>query len=89
MRLIIWVVDAVKPVEDLLEIKMKLAVSELKWFELRKRIIRWQKKRDDDQLARVERAEEHSISILQKRYGYTREQATAELHKHYANARLD
>ena len=89
MRLIISVVDAVKPVEDLLEIKMKLAVSELKWFELRKRIIRWQKKRDDDQLARVERAEEHSISILQKRYGYTREQATAELHKHYANARLD
>ena len=68
---------------------MRIAVTELKWFQFRERIIRWQKKRDDEQLARVDRAEEHSISILQKRYGYTREQATAELHKHYANARLD
>jgi len=68
---------------------MKIAVAELEWFEFRKRIIRWQKKRDDDQLARVERAQEHSISILQKRYGYTGEQAASELHKHYANARLD
>jgi hypothetical protein len=68
---------------------MRIAVTELKWFQFRKRIIRWQKKRDDDQLASVERAQEHSISILQKRYGYTREQATSELHKHYANARLD
>jgi hypothetical protein len=68
---------------------MKIAAPRLKWFEFRKRILHWQKERDDDQLARVERAQEHSISILQKRYGYTREQAISELHKHYANARLD
>ena len=68
---------------------MRIAVTELKWFQFRERIIRWQKKRDDEQLARVDRAEEHSISILQKRYGYSREQAKSELHKHYANARLD
>lgn len=68
---------------------MKIAMPELKWFQFRERIIDWQKKRRQDQLALVERAEEHSIRILQTRYGYTREQAAAELHKHYSKARLD
>ena len=67
---------------------MKIAVAELKWFQFRQRIIEWQKKRNEDQLARVERAEERSVRILQKRYGYTREQATSELRKHYSKARL-
>ncbi len=67
---------------------MKIAVAELKWFQFRERMIDWQKKRDDRQLARVERAEERSVRILQKRYGYTKEQATSELRKHYSKARL-
>jgi hypothetical protein len=35
-----------------------------------------------------ERAQERSISILQKRFGYTREKAKSELSKHYSKARL-
>ena len=68
---------------------MKNAAAELKWFQFRQRIINWRKKRDEDQLARLEHAEERSVRILQKRYGYTREQARSELRKHYSKARLD
>ena len=67
---------------------MKIAVAELKWFQFRERMIDWRKRRDERQLARIERAEERSVRILQKRYGYTKEQATAELRKHYSKARL-
>ncbi len=67
---------------------MKIAVPELKWFQFRERMIDWRKRRDERQLARIERAEERSVRILQKRYGYTKEQATAELRKHYSKARL-
>ena len=68
---------------------MKIVAAEVQWFQFRQRIIEWQKKRNEDQLAKVERAEERSVRILQKRYGYTREQATSELRKHYSKARLD
>jgi hypothetical protein len=71
-----------------MEIKMEIAVAELKWFQFRQRIIGWRKKRREDQLATLERAEERSIKILQKRYGYTKEQARIELRKHYSNAWL-
>ena len=67
---------------------MKTTTAELKWFQFNQRIINWRKKRHEDERATLERAEEHSISILQKRYGYTREQATIELHKHYSKAWL-
>lgn len=67
---------------------MKIAVAELKWFQFRERMLDWRKKRHEDQLVRIERAEERSVRILQKRYGYTKEQATSELRKHYSKARL-
>ena len=67
---------------------MKIVVAELKWFQFRERMTAWQKKRDEHRLAMIERAEERSVRILQKRYGYTREQATSELRKHYSKARL-
>jgi hypothetical protein len=56
--------------------------------EIRQKIINWQEKRRDDQLMKFDRVHERSISILQKRYGYTREQATSELIKHYSKAWL-
>jgi hypothetical protein len=68
---------------------MKTAITDLKWFQFNQRIMNWRKKRHEDQLATLERAEERSIGILQKRYGYTREQATIELRKHYSKARLE
>ena len=56
--------------------------------DIRQKIMNWQEKRRDDQLMKFNRVHERSISILQKRYGYTREKATSELIKHYSKARL-
>lgn len=67
---------------------MKTTTTELKWFQFHQRIIDWRIKRQEDQLATHNRAEERSISILQKRYGYTKEQATTELRKQYSKAWL-
>ena len=68
---------------------MKTAVPELKWFQFRERMIDWQKKHAEDQPVTVDPGEERSIIILQKRYGFTREQAIYQLRKYYSRARLD
>lgn len=68
---------------------MKTAVPELKWFQFRKRILDWQKKYAEEQALVVAPNEERSISILQKRYGFSREQAIYQLRKYYPNARLE
>jgi hypothetical protein len=56
--------------------------------EIRQKLVEWQEKRRDDQLIKFNRVHERSISILQKRYGYSREKATSELIKHYSKAWL-
>lgn len=71
------------------EINMKTAVPELKWFQFRERMIDWQRKHAEDQLVTVDPGEERSISILRKRYGFTREQAIYQLRKYYSRARLE
>jgi uncharacterized protein YjbJ (UPF0337 family) len=53
-----------------------------------KKIRIWWKKRSDDRLIKANNKREHSIGILQKRYGYTKEKATSELDEHYPKARL-
>ena len=68
---------------------MKFAVLESKWNKVRQRIMEPWNERRNDQIASAQSAQEHSISILQKRYGYTREQAISEFNKHYSKARLD
>lgn len=55
---------------------------------IRQTIINWQEKRQNDQIIKFNTVHERSISILQKRYGYTREQATSQLIKHYSKAWL-
>ena len=67
---------------------MKISVLELKWSEFRQKFIKRLNKRRDDELAGLDRSRERSIRILQKRYGYTWEQAKSELRKHYSKARL-
>ena len=67
---------------------MKIAGMESKWDEFRQKIFKRLNQRRKDRLASVDRAQERSISILQKRYGYTREKAKSELIKHYSKARL-
>ena len=68
---------------------MKAITAELKWFQFRKKTIKWQKKHAEDQAVTVDPGEEKSISILQKRYGFTREQAIYQLRKYYSKARLE
>jgi hypothetical protein len=68
--------------------KMKTRTTTLKWFQFYQRIVNWRLKRNEDELAILERAKERSIGILQKRYGYTKEEATIELRKHYSKAWL-
>ena len=68
---------------------MKTVVAEFKWFQFRERIIAWQKKLAEDQLVTVDPGEERSVVILQKRYGFTREQAIYQLRKYYSKTRFD
>jgi uncharacterized protein YjbJ (UPF0337 family) len=63
-------------------------VVEEKWKIFPGKIRKWWKKRSDNQLTKAKRKREHYIGILQKRYGYTKEEATSELDRHYSKARL-
>jgi len=67
---------------------MTSAVNKLKRDEFYRNVFHWWNKRRNDRLTKVDRAHERSISILQKRYGYTREEATSQLNKHYSKAWL-
>jgi hypothetical protein len=68
--------------------KMKTTVIESNWDEFRRKVFSWWQKRRNDQLIKANNMHERSIRILQNRYGYTKEQAAAELDKHYSKARL-
>jgi hypothetical protein len=67
---------------------MSNAVIELKGHGFLRKFLIWQKKRYSDQATKVNSVREHSISRLQQRYGYTREQAIYQLDKHYPSAWL-
>ncbi|HET6598108.1 MAG TPA: hypothetical protein VFG81_20990 [Anaerolineales bacterium] len=67
---------------------MKNTVIESKWGEFRRNVVNWFNYRRDDQLTKVNNVRERSLSILQKRYGYTREEAISQLEKHYSRAWL-
>jgi uncharacterized protein YjbJ (UPF0337 family) len=63
-------------------------VFETNWDKFRGKVFnRWNKGRKD-RFDKVNSARERSISILQRRYGYTREQATYQLDTHYSGAWL-
>lgn len=49
---------------------------------------KWRKKRKENQITKANSKREHSIGILRKRYGYTKEKAATELDEHYPKARL-
>jgi hypothetical protein len=63
-------------------------VLEIRWYEFRRNVLNWRKKRRNDQLIKVKSVRERSISLLQQRYGYTRENAIYQLDKHYSRAWL-
>ena len=63
-------------------------VFETKQDEFRWKVFNWWNKRRSDQFIKVNGVRERSIGILQKRYGYTREEATYQLDEHYSKAWL-
>jgi len=67
---------------------MKNDEIESKWKKLPDKVRRWWKKRGEDQRTIANEKREKSIGILQKRYGYTKEKATAELDEYYPKAKL-
>ena len=67
---------------------MIIAVVKSVWVEFRQKITNRQREHSSIQLDKADRAQEKSISILQNRYGYTKEQAKSELSKHYSKALL-
>ena len=67
---------------------MIIALIAATWDEFRQNIRNRRDKRSNDKFNKLNGPQKQSITILQKRYGYTREQAKSELHKHYSKARL-
>ena len=61
---------------------------ETKWDEFRRKVFGWGHKPRSNQSIKVNNVRERSIGILQKRYGYTREEAIYQLDNHYAKAWL-
>lgn len=64
------------------------AVIELKWGEIRQNVLTWWNQRRSNRLIKVDSTRERSISILQNRYGYTREEAMYQFDKYYSKAWL-
>jgi uncharacterized protein YjbJ (UPF0337 family) len=67
---------------------MKIAAIQSKWDGFRRNVLNGWNKRRNDQLMKANGVQERSISILQKRYGYTKEEAASQLNKHYSRAWL-
>ena len=67
---------------------MTIAGIKLKWDGFPWKFLNWRNKRRHAHLMTVNSVRERSISILQKRYGYNREQATYQLDKYYSKAWL-
>jgi hypothetical protein len=67
---------------------MIIADIQLRWIEFLQYILNRRSKRRGSQFTRVNLVRERSISLLQIRYGYTKEKATSELNKYYSKARL-
>ena len=68
---------------------MKNTGIESKWGGFRQNILNWWNHRRSGQLIQGNSVRERSLSLLQKRYGYTREEAVSALDKHYPQARLE
>jgi len=57
------------------------------WKAIGGKIRDWRDQRNNYRVEKINREREQFIETLQKRYGYTKEKATSELHKHYSKVR--
>jgi ribosomal protein S19E (S16A) len=65
------------------------AIRKVKWTAISGKVFKWWHKRGDTLLIKISTKRDQSIEILQKRYGYSKEQAASEFKKHYSTARLN
>jgi uncharacterized protein YjbJ (UPF0337 family) len=67
---------------------MNQDIFEGKWKEMRGQVKEWWGKLTDDDLEQVEGKADQLIGALQKRYGYTKEQAEKELNERLEAAKV-
>ena len=67
---------------------MNKDLSRNTWDTVRWKVLKWINKQRNVQFFKVNSLRERSIGTLQRRYGYTREQAIYQLDKHYPRAWL-
>lgn len=63
-------------------------VFETNWAKFRGKVFNWRNKHRNGRSDKGNIVRERSISILQRRYGYTREQAIYQLDNHYSGTWL-
>ena len=63
---------------------MNRDILEGKWKEIKGDLKSWWGKLTDDDITQVEGSKDKLIGILQKRYGYSKEQAMAEIDRRIA-----
>lgn len=60
-----------------------------RWKEVVGKILNWQDQPNPYRLKMINREREQFVETLQKRYGYTKEEATSELNTHYSKVIRD
>jgi uncharacterized protein YjbJ (UPF0337 family) len=69
--------------------KMNQDIFEGKWKEMRGQVKEWWGELTNDDLDRAEGKADQLIGLLQKRYGYSKEQAQEEFNRRLESAKLD
>ena len=57
----------------------------VKWKEFSGMIQKWQERRRESKLKKLEIKNALFIKLLQKRYGFSKDKATLEMNKHYSD----
>ena len=63
-------------------------IFEGKWKEMRGQVKEWWGKLTDDDLEKVDGNADQLISLLQQKYGYTKEQAEEEVNRRLEDAKV-
>jgi uncharacterized protein YjbJ (UPF0337 family) len=68
---------------------MNQDIFEGKWKEMRGQVKEWWGELTNDDLDRAEGKADQLVGLLQKRYGYSKEQAQEEFNRRLESAKLD
>lgn len=68
---------------------MNQDIFEGKWKEMRGQVKEWWGELTDDDLDRVDGKKDQLVGLLQKKYGYSKEQAKEEFNRRLESVKLD